>query len=455
MNLHTMSGRGFLLTFALFLGLFCGSIVVGFFFGPPVIITTSQTANLALNWTGAITDLSPLHQQLILTMYIHKEVFQYNIDVKEKLTLSISVDGSQDGHSWIPLESQLVHSKDIQCDAGKEICDGVIIAYEPHIKWGSYRYKVDVVSFEGPVAFVSNTTFSFSYVNDSFTLFELWCRFGYLFCSFLVLVNFIFKLRNYNWRDWSVEQKWTCVLLFGTFAFNDPFCGLSILISGWFPVLLDVILFGSFLVLLLFFWLVMFDGMRQEDTKHSFVRFYLPKFLIIGLIWVSLVVGSTLFALKELDDPAAIIEVQGYIIFFQSAMFLLLIGYSFWLVYLVFRACGMINTMPFLNVRLKFFGLFTLFVFMVTTTGILFGIFSPLPVNAAQFVAFLSLLNFYVYTLSFVYLPSGGLLNEDMSQRIGVTALENDEDDFPLQDKSEPEGIPVTYDEKLEDLDEH
>jgi len=63
----------------------------------------------------------------------------------------------------------------------------------------------------------------------------------------------------------------------------------------------------------------MFDGIRQEDTKHSFVKFYLPKLAILGLFWISLIVGFTLYALYEVNDPSAVVELQGYVLFFSSS----------------------------------------------------------------------------------------------------------------------------------------
>ena len=44
--------------------------------------------------------------------------------------------------------------------------------------------------------------------------------------------------------------------------------------EGFFPIFLNRILYASFIVLLLFFWLCMFDGIRKEAENQSFWRFY-------------------------------------------------------------------------------------------------------------------------------------------------------------------------------------
>lgn len=50
---------------------------------------------------------------------------------------------------------------------------------------------------------------------------------------------------------------------------------------------------------------------------------------------------------------------------------------------------------------------------------------------AAEFLSFLSLFNFYIYTLAFVYLPSGisSTSSSDLAKRIGVARLDEDDDD--------------------------
>jgi len=432
MNLHTLSVRGFVLIFVIFVLSFVTMILIGHFVGPNVFVDSPEyTTNLALNWTGSITDLSKLHQQLILGMQVHKDGFE-SVEVDEKVTLLISIEGGVNKNGsvlWTPISTDMMHTQAIKCPPDLQLCNYIIIAYEPYLSWTAYKYHVSLLNVEGPAAFfISNTTFWFSYINDAFTVFELWCRFIFLAISFSLFLVFIFKLRSYHWRDWSVEQKWVTVLLFGTFAYNNPFFPLTILLSGWFPVFFDIALFASFIVLLLFFWLVMFDGIRQEDTKRSFLKFYLPKIVILGLFWLSLIVGLTLFSLYERDDPTTVVEVQGYITFFQISMLIAIIGYSCWLGYIVCRAIVSMGSMPFLGVRLKFFGIFTLLIFLVTVGGVIFGALSPIRENAATFVAFLSILNFYVYTLAFVYYPSGGLTQEELEQRIGVTRLEEDDE---------------------------
>jgi hypothetical protein len=54
-------------------------------------------------------------------------------------------------------------------------------------------------------------------------------------------------------------------------------------------------------------------------------------------------------------------------------MLILLIIYVFWLVYVVCRSCGDSKLLPYLGVRVKFFGVFTLLVILTVVGGVIFG----------------------------------------------------------------------------------
>jgi len=90
-------------------------------------------------------------------------------------------------------------------------------------------------------------------------------------------------LKGYGWGEWSVEQKWVAILLFGLIAYNNPFFPSEILLHGWFPVFIDQVFIASFLFLLLIFWLVLFDGIRKyQPEQRGYLTFYLPKIVYVG-----------------------------------------------------------------------------------------------------------------------------------------------------------------------------
>jgi len=62
-------------------------------------------------------------------------------------------------------------------------------------------------------------------------------------------------------------------------------------------------------------------------------------------------------------------------------MLLVVIIYAFWLSYVLFRAIATREQIPYLSLRLKFFGVFSLFVLIITVFGVLFGAIGPVENN--------------------------------------------------------------------------
>eukprot|EP01126_Amoeba_proteus_P042871 TRINITY_DN4672_c0_g1_i10.p1 TRINITY_DN4672_c0_g1~~TRINITY_DN4672_c0_g1_i10.p1 ORF type:complete len:321 (-),score=55.66 TRINITY_DN4672_c0_g1_i10:128-1090(-) len=264
--------------------------------------------------------------------------------------------------------------------------------------------------------FMDRASLTFMYVSEQFTLFELWSRFIFLVLTVFVIVLFSWRMRTYSWCDWTLEQKWTTLLLITLVAWNNPLFPMEIIVDHWFPVFLDIVMLVSFVVSLLLYWLVMFDGVYRTETQRSFF-FYLPKVFLLLTIYCVIISSFTLLGLQELDDPSSTIDNMPNHLILQITMYVLLGIYGFYLLYVVFRSFGAIisgmegtETNPIvMGVRIKFFFLFTLLILVITIAGLLLGFISPLLVfkrNASVFLTVLSLYNLYVFTLAFVYLPT-------------------------------------------------
>jgi Wnt-binding factor required for Wnt secretion len=83
-------------------------------------------------------------------------------------------------------------------------------------------------------------------------------------------------------------------------AFIDPFFSLSFLIDSWFPGALDAVFQITFISALLLFWLCVYHGLRQNDRR---LIFYLPKILLVGSIWLSMIIVAVWQEIEEVNDP--------------------------------------------------------------------------------------------------------------------------------------------------------
>lgn len=60
---------------------------------------------------------------------------------------------------------------------------------------------------------IQNILFTFQSINSSFTTLTIWFRLFFLATSFLCTAWFIYSLHKYSFVDYSLEQRWTLILL--------------------------------------------------------------------------------------------------------------------------------------------------------------------------------------------------------------------------------------------------
>lgn len=175
---------------------------------------------------------------------------------------------------------------------------------------------------------------------------------------------------------------------------------------------------ATFLCALLMFWLCIYHGLRQNERR--LLTFYLPKIVFVLPIWLCAVVLATWEKCNELRDPtySHFIDTGNYssfktFFYVAGALYLVYLGL------LILRAYSELRSMPYFDMRLKFLTLLMIFVLSIslTVTVCRFGIgilednfvahLNTTYHSSAQFMCFYGLLNFYLYTMAYVYSPSG------------------------------------------------
>lgn len=76
---------------------------------------------------------------------------------------------------------------------------------------------------------------------------------------------------------------------------------MGFLTDSWFPGALDALFQASFICALLLYWLCVYHGLRQNDRR--WLTFYLPKLLLVGSIWLSMVTVAVWQEYDENGDP--------------------------------------------------------------------------------------------------------------------------------------------------------
>ncbi|XP_058628159.1 transmembrane protein 181 isoform X2 [Onychostoma macrolepis] len=446
MRLYTLSKRHFVLVFVVFFFCFGVSMLIGV--SGPKIISENYYNGLSLSINGSKSGpfdlrsppLSNYNQQLWLTCIIQLDRSNLSWD---ELGMNVELQGVMQDASVMHIRDN-VHNKNrsLRCAARQQACDEIIVLHLGYLNYTQYKINVSFRNLqEGLKDKIKNVTFVFKMYNATFSQVEIWFRFVFVVMTFIVTCMFAHSLRKFSMRDWGIEQKWMSILLPLLLLYNDPFFPLSFLVNSWFPGTLDAFFQALFLCALLLFWLCVYHGIRVQGDRR-FLTFYLPKLLIVGLLWLSAVTLGIWQTVNELQDPTYQYKVDIQNFQGMKVFFLLLVAvYVLYLVFLVLCACSELKNAPYTDLRLKFLTALTLLVLVISVV-ILYLRFGSKALqdnfvaelsthyqNSAEFLSFYGLLNFYLYTLAFVYSPSRNALYDSQLKDNPAFSMLNDSDD--------------------------
>ncbi|XP_010113523.1 PREDICTED: transmembrane protein 181 [Chlamydotis macqueenii] len=441
MRLYTLSKRHFVLVFVVFFVCFGLTVFIGIA-GPNVIETsvarTDLNNSLKLKpFNLSSPPLSTYNQQLWLTCVV--ELDQHDVSFKKNVSMTVKLLGVvKDGST--PYVNNQVHSR-MRLLSCAQKCSEIIVAHLGYLNYTQYNIFVSFEDLNKLTYTIQNITFTWKTYNPTFSQVEIWFRFVFVVLTFMVTCLFAHSLRKFSMRDWGIEQKWMSILLPLLLLYNDPFFPLSFLVNSWFPGMLDDLFQSLFLCALLLFWLCVYHGIRVQGERKC-LTFYLPKFFIVGLLWLASVTLGIWQTVNEVQDPTYQYRVdtgnfQGMKIFFLVVA----TTYILYLLFLIVRACSELRNMPYVDLRLKFLTALT-FVVLVISIVILYLRFGAQVLqdnfvaelsthyqNSAEFLSFYGLLNFYLYTLAFVYSPSKNALYESQLKDNPAFSMLNDSDD--------------------------
>ncbi|CAB1447002.1 unnamed protein product [Pleuronectes platessa] len=412
MRLYSLSKRHFVLVFVVFFIWFGLTVFVGIT-GPKIIAEQEHSGdqvlvkNVSLK-TGPYNLVSPplttYNQQLWLTCVMRAENSQIG-DFQQPFEINVELKGVTQDASVMHVNN--VHQKSRTLHCGTK-CDEIIVLHLGYLNYTQYQV---VVSFKGleNITYEIKVKFVWKTYNPTFSQVEIWFRFVFVVLTFMVTCVFAHSLRKFSMRDWGIEQKWMSILLPLLLLYNDPFFPLSFLVNSWFPGTLDAFFQALFLCSLLLFWLCVYHGIRVQGERKC-LTFYLPKLIIVGLLWLSAVTLGIWQTVNELQDPTYQYKVD--IVNFQGMKVFFLIVVAFYILYLIFlivRACSELKNMPYSDLRLKFLTSLTLVVLIISMVILYLRITFNVP--------------------SFVYSPSKNALYDSQLKDNPAFSMLNDSDD--------------------------
>eukprot|EP01006_Ploeotia_vitrea_P000789 TRINITY_DN103653_c0_g1_i1.p1 TRINITY_DN103653_c0_g1~~TRINITY_DN103653_c0_g1_i1.p1 ORF type:complete len:550 (-),score=47.93 TRINITY_DN103653_c0_g1_i1:42-1634(-) len=319
----------------------------------------------------------------------------------------------------------------VQCEAPHSmsstrcgICNRITLAHETFIgNATTYRIIIQVANDEDErhrlwnfltKEDIQQIETMFVFPAESFTEFELYFRYMFVFVSMVVTVAFWITNRMYNpWRGFALEQKWTLILLVSLVLFNNPFFFFTVVVDSWFFPFLNLVFVNSFLIIYLLCLLLFSDNLLKRHKRMSTEWFYLPKLILIGSLWFVGLVSFLVSRRKQRDD-IAMNDLENLsetgVAFFKVFAGIILGIYGLWLLYLITMLViqWVEDTRHYLPRRVKFLWLLALLMLF----GIVAGYYTLVlrqdeQMKAIEFFAFFALYNLHVYLLALMYYPTG------------------------------------------------
>ncbi|XP_028411107.1 transmembrane protein 181-like isoform X2 [Dendronephthya gigantea] len=449
MKLYSLTKRQFVLVFVVFFTCIAACAIIGLA-GPSVITSNVQSMKsvLPLNQSLSSTvfkidsgSLSTFSQQLWLTCLIKLNGVKEEVTFKYKFHINVKILYEASDNSHKPLSPHFFnHTRETVCSYLG--CDEFVVFHLGYLDYHSYLAIVSLsnLDFLPKGVTLDDVVFTFSHYSVSFSEVEIWFRFVFVVLTFMVSCIYANSLRRFPFRDWSIEQRWMSVLLPMLLLFNDPIFPLHFLVKSWVPGMFESMFRALFLAAILLFWLCAFHGIRVSE-RHLF-GFYMPKILLVGLVGISAFTLTTWQQYNELRDPAYqskldISNFTGFKIFF----FIITSIYLVYLIYLVAKAYTEIKGLPYFDIRLKFLTALMVVVVVVSFIFVMLrygrtvlqnNFIAELETtykNTAEFLMFYGLLNFYLYTMSFVYSPARNALYDSFFKDNPSMSMINDSDE--------------------------
>ncbi|XP_014262510.1 transmembrane protein 181 isoform X1 [Cimex lectularius] len=479
MRLYSMHKREFVMVFLCFYICFGLGVFIGLA-GPPITVTSSfkgtsilkeQNTSIGDIWHGPFKIKSPTmstyHQQLWVLAQIRTDNKDDDI-LDRAFHVSVAISALTSDHKEVRiLRADQAHNRThhLRCDS--QICNPVTIL---HLGFLDYTHYILDVNFNGLENFhkhytVKQVTFFFKSYNPGFTQIEIWFRFIFLLSTFIITCWFAHTLRKFPIFDWSIEQKWMSCMLPLLLLYNNPIFPLTFLVNSWIPSMLDAVFQATFLCGLLLFWICIYHGLRQ--TERRILTFYIPKLLIVGPLWLTAVIMATWQKANELQDPTYSYKIDTSNFYnFKIIFFVFISMYIIYLLCLILRAYSELRSMPFFDMRLKFLTLLMLIVITIsiTITVMRFGIgvlednfvseLSTTYNSSAQFMSFYGLLNFYMYTMAYVYSPSKKtVFDTSITKDNPAFSMINDSDEDVIYGSDEESRQPLNRSHNEDDSD--
>lgn len=335
-----------------------------------------------------------------------------NDTVREVLYLETTVLArDSEEEAWEVVQEASTSEEVLECNAGSEVCAGFPLVYVSSIRHAFYRIAVTLPSMaDGENASakeaIGDMGFEYQWYDPDFTKEKMLLRVTFVVLSLAAGFVFYVRARLFLFSTWSFDQKLMLPLFVALILYNDPLYPLVYLVPGSSFVFVDTLFQVLWQCVLVLYWLVEFDYIRQAQEKYQWSKWDVVKAVFVAIygfiaygffVWFRIANGANPVYGKE--DGTWMLSLM---FLFSGMAFGIVIVAA---VGMVLAAVPQVARHRRLMSRFAASGSLSAFVMFSGFVGLLFGAFGPVQRTAPATIYYLVLNNLYVYLLALAYWP--------------------------------------------------
>ena len=157
-------------------------------------------------------------------------------------------------------------SRTVACTT-EEGCTKATVFKSTSVDYSIYIFTMQSLMEAEDMEWISHIDFTFVYRNYQYGVYEFTFKSVFAAISIICATVFIYKSKTTIY-----EQKWIAALFVSLVMYNNPIYFLEYVLPrdviGW----VDAIFQATFVSMLMLYWLVTFDGLRQDQDRTLLSR---------------------------------------------------------------------------------------------------------------------------------------------------------------------------------------
>ena len=370
------------------------------------VMNTTDTVNITdsiynrKNITFQINNISPSNQKVYVYLNYtsnsnHKTRMQVNSMVLKK-------KGSAEPTSLSDLKLLRQGTKKYYSQCSNLQCSTLLETIEASMKYNGVYIVMNLNEVDQSV--VMNPNILIVYTSPNYTQFEAMWRGVLLVVMCTVSFIFLWYMRSYSFKNWTLEQKATGILLLSVTLFNNPLYSYEFLTAGLFLNAINAMSDTLLLCAVLLYVLIVFDALRKPLSQRKILTFYLPRFMIV-LLMGSFIVNLYLYNVDNSDPLFKSIR-DPFNITLAILSLLSSLVYLFCLLFAMIRSFSEARKLDKdIQERIKSYGTFTISAVFILGTLLLSNLIGGYKDNYAIYLTTIAYLNVYTIFLAIFYFP--------------------------------------------------